>query len=62
MLVLDPHDYITFTEDYPKYFGADFDIEIVLAVELFADLIRQGTAQPHGAGRAARSPTTTRAG
>ena len=22
VLVLDPHDYISFTEDYPKYFGA----------------------------------------
>ena len=30
ILVLDPHDYITFTEDYPKYFGDDFDFEIVL--------------------------------
>ena len=46
VLVLDPHDYITFTEDYPKYFGADFDIEIVLVVELFADLIRQGRLTP----------------
>jgi len=46
VLVLDPHDYISFTEDYPKYFGADFDIEIVLVVELFADLIRQGRLTP----------------
>ena len=30
ILVLDPHDYITFTEDYPKYFGDDYDFEIVL--------------------------------
>ena len=28
VLVLDPHDYISFTEDYPKYFGDDFDIEV----------------------------------
>ena len=46
MLVLDPHDYISFTEDYPKYFGADFDIEIVLVVELFAELIREGKLTP----------------
>lgn len=46
VLVLDPHDYISFTEDYPKYFGADFDIEIVLVVELLADLIRQGRLTP----------------
>ena len=46
VLVLDPHDYITFTEDYPKYFGADFDIEVVLVVELFAELIREGRLTP----------------
>ena len=46
ILVLDPHDYITFTEDYPKYFGADFDLEIVLVVELFAELIRDGRLLP----------------
>ena len=47
VIVLDPHDYITFTEDYPKYFGAEYDdIEIVLAVELFAGLIRDGTLTP----------------
>jgi heterodisulfide reductase subunit D len=44
--VLDPHDYISFTEDYPKYFGADFDIEVVLVVELFAELIREGRLSP----------------
>jgi Fe-S oxidoreductase len=42
ILVLDPHDYITFTEDYPRYFGDDFDFEIVLVVELVAELIREG--------------------
>jgi len=46
VLVLDPHDYISFTEDYPKYFGDDFDIEIVLVVELFAELIRAGRLVP----------------
>lgn len=40
IIVLDPHDYITFTEDYPEYFGDTYDVEIVLAIELFAELIR----------------------
>ena len=44
--MLDPHDYITFTEDYPKYFGDEYDIEIVLAVELFAEAIRDGRLAP----------------
>jgi heterodisulfide reductase subunit D len=42
ILVLDPHDYISFTEDYPKLFGAEYDFEIVLVVELVADLVREG--------------------
>jgi heterodisulfide reductase subunit D len=42
ILVLDPHDYITFTEDYPRYFGDAYDFEIVLLVELVAELIREG--------------------
>jgi heterodisulfide reductase subunit D len=46
ILVLDPHDYITFTEDYPKYFGDDYDIEIVLVVELLAELLREGRLNP----------------
>ncbi|HET9125330.1 MAG TPA: (Fe-S)-binding protein [Solirubrobacteraceae bacterium] len=47
IIVLDPHDYITFTEDYPTYFGEEYDdIEIVLAVELFAELIRDGRLTP----------------
>ena len=41
IIVLDPHDYITFTEDYPEYFGEDFDIELVYITELVADLIRR---------------------
>ena len=47
VLVLDPHDYISFTEDYPRYFGDDFDIEVVLVVELFAEMIRDGRLVPH---------------
>jgi heterodisulfide reductase subunit D len=42
ILVLDPHDYISFTEDYPRYFGAEYDFEIVLVVELVAELLRDG--------------------
>jgi heterodisulfide reductase subunit D len=42
ILVLDPHDYISFTEDYPRYFGDGFDFEIVLVVELVAELLRDG--------------------
>jgi heterodisulfide reductase subunit D len=42
ILVLDPHDYISFTEDYPRFFGADYDFEIVLVIELVAELIREG--------------------
>jgi heterodisulfide reductase subunit D len=42
ILVLDPHDYISFTEDYPRFFGDEYDFEIVLVVELVAELIRDG--------------------
>jgi heterodisulfide reductase subunit D len=42
IIAADPHDYIAFTEDYPSYFGDDYDFEIVLAVELVADLVRDG--------------------
>ena len=42
ILAPDPHDYIAFTEDYPAYFGADYDLEIVLGVELVAELVRDG--------------------
>ena len=62
ILVLDPHDYITFTEDYPRYFGDDYDFEIVLVVELVAELIREQKLELTDARRRARSPTTTRAG
>lgn len=46
ILVLDPHDYITFTEDYPKYFGAEFDLEVVLVIEVFAEMIADGRLRP----------------
>jgi heterodisulfide reductase subunit D len=42
IIVFDPHDYISFTEDYPRYFGDDFDFEIILMVELVADLVKRG--------------------
>ena len=42
IIAIDPHDYIAFTEDYPAYFGDDFDFEIVLAVELVAEMVREG--------------------
>jgi heterodisulfide reductase subunit D len=46
LLVLDPHDYVSFTEDYPALFGAEFDLEVVLVVELFAEMIRDGRLRP----------------
>jgi heterodisulfide reductase subunit D len=46
ILVADPHDYITFTEDYPRYFGEDYEFEIVLVVELVAELLREGRLEP----------------
>ncbi|MFI6679465.1 (Fe-S)-binding protein [Kribbella sp. NPDC050470] len=42
IVTLDPHDYITFTEDYPRYLGADYEFEIVHITELVASLIRDG--------------------
>jgi heterodisulfide reductase subunit D len=42
IIVFDPHDYIAFTEDYPRYFGEGFDFEIVLMVEFVEELIRDG--------------------
>ena len=42
VIAIEPHDYVHFTEDYPAYFGTDFDIEVVQIVELVADLIREG--------------------
>ncbi len=46
IVVLDPHDYISFTEDYPRYFGHSFDFEIVLALDLVAQWIREGRLTP----------------
>ena len=42
ILAPDPHDYIAFTEDYPRMFGDDYEFEIVLGVDLVAELIRDG--------------------
>ena len=42
IIAIEPHDYIHFTEDYPAYFGADFDFEVVQIVELVAELIKEG--------------------
>ncbi|TCN41750.1 heterodisulfide reductase subunit D [Kribbella orskensis] len=42
IITLDPHDYITFTEDYPRLFGDDYEFEIVHITELVAELIRDG--------------------
>jgi heterodisulfide reductase subunit D len=41
----DPHDYIAFTEDYPNYFGDDYEFEIVLGVELVNELVQDGKIQ-----------------
>lgn len=46
VLIVDPHDYITFTEHYPKYFGDGLDIEFVLVIELFAEMLRDGRLKP----------------
>ena len=45
VITLDPHDYISFTEDYVEYFGADYDIEVVHITELVAELVRDGRLQ-----------------
>ncbi len=42
ILTLDPHDYITFTEDYPAYFDGDYEFEIVHITELVAELVESG--------------------
>jgi heterodisulfide reductase subunit D len=42
IITLDPHDYISFTEDYVDYFGEQHDFEIVHITELVAELIRDG--------------------
>jgi heterodisulfide reductase subunit D len=45
VITLDPHDYISFTEDYVEYFGDEYDFEIVYITELVAELIREGRLQ-----------------
>jgi heterodisulfide reductase subunit D len=45
IIAIDPHDYISFTEDYPAYFGDAYDFEIVYITELLAELIREGRIQ-----------------
>src|ERR687897_3657072 len=42
IIVIDPHDHISFTEDYPEYFGEAYDFEVVYITELLAELIREG--------------------
>jgi Fe-S oxidoreductase len=42
IIVIDPHDYIAFTEDYPEYFGDDFDFEILYITEIVSSLIEEG--------------------
>ena len=48
----DPHDFIAFTEDYPRYFGDDYEFEIVLGIEL-RQRPRQGGADRARAARRA---------
>ena len=45
IVTLDPHDYITFTEDYPSYFGEDYTFEILHITEFVASLVQDGTLQ-----------------
>ena len=40
IITLDPHDYVTFVQDYPAYFGEDYDFEILHVTEVVAELIR----------------------
>jgi heterodisulfide reductase subunit D len=42
IITLDPHDYITFTEDYVELFGPKYEFEIVHVTELVAELIADG--------------------
>ena len=41
VVTLDPHDYITFVEDYPRLFG-DYGIEVLHITDFLAELIEQG--------------------
>ncbi len=42
IIAIEPHDYIAFTEDYPKYFAPEYEFEVVLAIDLVAELVRDG--------------------
>ena len=42
IIAVEPHDYVHFTEDYPAYFGEEFDFEVIQIVDLVAELIREG--------------------
>jgi len=42
IIAIEPHDYVHFTEDYPAYFGDEFDFEVVQIVDVVAELIRDG--------------------
>ncbi|WP_210435163.1 (Fe-S)-binding protein [Saccharopolyspora sp. ASAGF58] len=42
IIAIEPHDYVHFTEDYPAYFGEEFDFEVVQIIDLVAELIRDG--------------------
>ena len=42
IIAIEPHDYVHFTEDYPSYFGEDFDFEVVQIIDLVAELMRDG--------------------
>ena len=41
VVTLDPHDYITFVEEYPRLF-ADFDIEVLHVTDLLAEQVEAG--------------------
>jgi heterodisulfide reductase subunit D len=45
LITIEPHDYLHFTEDYPRYFGEDFDLEVVHVLDLVAELIRDGNLE-----------------
>ncbi len=42
IIAIEPHDYVHFTEDYPAYFGEEFNFEVVQIIDLVAELIRDG--------------------
>ena len=42
IITLEPHDYVHFTEDYPRHFGDDFDLEVVHVLDVVAEAIRDG--------------------